>query len=68
MTEPFEHAISLMYLIWKWSMLQKYSKLVGNGNMKDSYMILSKHMHLKQDGKQPSTAVILNTHVIKIEA
>ena len=47
-------------------MLHKYSKLGGNGNIKDSYTILSKHMHPKQDEKQPSIAVKLNVHVIKI--
>ena len=46
-------------------MLQKYSKLVGNGKIKYSYMILSKHMQPKQDGRQPSIAVTLNVHVIK---
>ena len=46
-------------------MLQKYSKWVGNGKIKDSYLILSKHMQPKQDGRQPLIAVTLNVHVIK---
>ena len=46
-------------------MFQKYSKWLGNGNIKDSYMILSKHIQPKQDVKQPSIEVTLNVHVIK---
>ena len=46
-------------------MLQKYSKLVGTGGIKDLYMILSKHIHPKQDLNKPSIAVKLNVHVIK---
>ena len=46
-------------------MLQKYSKLLVNEKIKDSYMKLSKHMQPKQDGNQPSISVTLNFHVIK---